>query len=190
MDAALACLFEYGYSGTTMAQVSDRAGVSRGAPHHHYGSKSELMAAAVKHLTEAMISAFDLELAAASDGASRIDAFLNGIWRTLEGPLFASSLELVVAARTDPSLAEVLQRNWIVLSNVIDSHVDEVARATHPGDPVALADALHLSVHLVHAFALDGVPRDRTARNRRLYEQWCQYVRAVANRTSPVVKAS
>ena len=56
MDAALACLFEYGYSGTTMAQVSDRAGVSRGAPHHHYGSKSELMAAAVKHLTEAMIS--------------------------------------------------------------------------------------------------------------------------------------
>jgi len=190
MDAALACLFEFGYSGTTMAQVSDRAGVSRGAPHHHYGSKFELMAAAVKHLNEANISAFDLELAAALDVESRIDAFLTGIWRTLEGPLFASSLELVVAARTDPPLAEVLRRNWMELLDVIESHVDAVARATRPEDPAALADALHLSVHLVHAFALDGIPHERIARNRRLYDRWCRYVRAVANAPSPVVKSS
>ena len=50
LDATVACLVELGYGGTTTAAVAERAGVSRGAQLHHYGTRQRLMGAAVEHL--------------------------------------------------------------------------------------------------------------------------------------------
>lgn len=185
MQAALECLNEYGYSGTTMSRICDRAGLSRGAQVHHYPSKSELLGAAVRHLSDAMIEAFEREVTAAPTGERRIDAFLEGIWRTQEGPLFACSLELAVAARAEPELREVLERHFGELNRMIDDHVNATAIAVRPDDPFELREVLHLSVHLVQGFALDAVMHDRRARNRRLYERWCRQVRAVASAPPP-----
>ncbi|MGZ4524496.1 MAG: TetR/AcrR family transcriptional regulator, partial [Mycobacteriaceae bacterium] len=46
MNAVVECLVEHGWSGTTTALVSARAGVSRGAQLHHFASRGDLVAAA------------------------------------------------------------------------------------------------------------------------------------------------
>jgi len=50
MSAVVECLVEYGWSGTTTALVSKRAGVSRGAQLHHFASRGDLVAAAVEYV--------------------------------------------------------------------------------------------------------------------------------------------
>ena len=49
--AALECLVEHGYGGTTTTLVAERAGVSRGAQLHHYPTRAALVAASATGAT-------------------------------------------------------------------------------------------------------------------------------------------
>ena len=51
LDATVESLIEAGYAHTTTTAVCARAGLSRGAQLHHFPTKSELVIAAVAHLT-------------------------------------------------------------------------------------------------------------------------------------------
>src|SRR5687767_6422621 len=53
LEACVECLVERGWSGTSTTLVSQRAGVSRGAQLHHFPTKSDLVLAAIDHLTTA-----------------------------------------------------------------------------------------------------------------------------------------
>jgi AcrR family transcriptional regulator len=180
LDATIACLHEVGYAGTSTTLVSERAGVSRGAQTHHFPTKTELVVEAVSRLASALVDALDRDLAKAATAPDVLDAFLQGIWRTLDAPVFETGLELMVAARSDPALRGAWLEGANRLSEVIDSHVSAVAAAIRPRDPQRLQVQLHLSVLLVQAFALDGVMRDRRRLHRELFEAWAQQVRAVA----------
>ena len=50
LDATLECLQKDGYARTTVGRIIEVAGVSRGAPLHHFPSKSALIAAAAERL--------------------------------------------------------------------------------------------------------------------------------------------
>ncbi len=50
IDAAIALIGSKGYHGTTLAEIGQLAGRSRGLPHHYFGSKLELMNAVVEEL--------------------------------------------------------------------------------------------------------------------------------------------
>jgi AcrR family transcriptional regulator len=52
-DAALECLAEYGYSGSSIIEISRRAGITPSGIQHHFGGKAELMVAAVRQLDDA-----------------------------------------------------------------------------------------------------------------------------------------
>ena len=49
LDATIDCLVTYGYNGTTTPRVAEMAGVTRGAQVHHFGSKNDLVIAALQH---------------------------------------------------------------------------------------------------------------------------------------------
>lgn len=51
IDAAIAVIGRMGYNGTTLAEIGQVAGCSRGLPHHYFGSKLELMGAVVAELS-------------------------------------------------------------------------------------------------------------------------------------------
>src|SRR5690606_9523055 len=51
-DTTVARRVEYGYAGTTTQRIQGRAGVSRGALLHHFGSKEQLFVAAIGHIAE------------------------------------------------------------------------------------------------------------------------------------------
>ncbi|MBF6295278.1 TetR/AcrR family transcriptional regulator [Nocardia farcinica] len=109
MDAAIECLLEVGYGETTTQMVAKRAGVTRGALLHHYPSREDLVAGAVRYLavkrTEEALRTF----ARLTQGESLIPDALDLLWALYQGPLFTAAIELLVASRTDPALARQVE---------------------------------------------------------------------------------
>ncbi|MBO2452904.1 TetR/AcrR family transcriptional regulator [Actinomadura barringtoniae] len=126
LDATIDCLVEYGYHGTTTTRVVERAGVSRGAQVHHFPTKNDLVLAAVEHLARKRAAQFieqDLErLKTAEDGLGEA---LDRVWAVYQGPLFEASMELWIAARTDPDL----QEHVASLERMVTAGILEVGRA-------------------------------------------------------------
>jgi AcrR family transcriptional regulator len=104
LDAALECLVEHGYEGTTTGLVCERAGVSRGAHQHHFGTRPALVAAALEELAIRRGEDIRRELQSLPQGDERIELALDAIWGWFTGPLFDASVDLAAAARTDEEL--------------------------------------------------------------------------------------
>ncbi|MCB9555258.1 MAG: TetR family transcriptional regulator [Deltaproteobacteria bacterium] len=99
-------LVEAGYQGTTVAEICDRAGVSRGGQLHHFPTKAELFAATIGHLFDLRLREFERLL------NRRVDmrAALKGLLRIYTGETVAAWLELVVAARHEEQLRDLLRQ--------------------------------------------------------------------------------
>jgi AcrR family transcriptional regulator len=104
LDAALECLVEHGYAGTTTQLVCERAGVSRGAHQHHFGTRPALVAAALEELALRRGEDIRREVESLPRGDERIELALDAIWGWFTGPLFDASVDLAAAARTDEEL--------------------------------------------------------------------------------------
>jgi AcrR family transcriptional regulator len=140
LDATVECLLERGYAGTTTTLVSERAGVSRGAQLHHYPKKTELVRAAVEHIFDRRLSEFLVKMEAVPHGADRVDAAIDLLWEAFSASdSFYPSLELIVAARTDPDLAEAVSSMTLKLRSTIQRTFEELF--TGDGDDSALPDS-------------------------------------------------
>jgi AcrR family transcriptional regulator len=106
LDATIAVLYERGYALTTTTEISERAGVSRGAQLHHFPTKADLVLSALEHLFERRSEEYRQAFAQLPAGVDRASAAIDLLWNMYSGPTFYAWLELVVAARTDPRLRE------------------------------------------------------------------------------------
>jgi AcrR family transcriptional regulator len=136
LDATIECLVEYGYANLTTTRVVERAGVSRGAQVHHFPTKAELVSEAVRHLAGKRIEEFLQTMPRLPPTTEKkVSRILDLIWEVHTGPLFEASLELWVAARTDPelraSLAAVERDVAQTVASVGPSLFPEVASRAH-----------------------------------------------------------
>ncbi len=107
LEAAVDCLVTGGYAGLTTAQVAERAAVSRGAMHHHFATRIELVAAVVDHIFYQRMRLFlddYLGTVAQRGDDELIDLATQAHWRSVQTREYAAYVELAVAARTDPEL--------------------------------------------------------------------------------------
>ena len=104
LDAAVECLVERGFAGTSTTLVSERAGVSRGAQLHHFPTKNDLVVAAVEHLTEKRGAELAAAAASLPAGPRHTRAVMQMLGDHFASPVFNAALELWVAARTDANL--------------------------------------------------------------------------------------
>jgi AcrR family transcriptional regulator len=123
LDAAVECLVELGYSRTTTLVVHERAGVSRGALLHHFPSRAELMAAAVDHMFERILTSFDLPN---GRQGSSVERAVRVLWSTFTSNLGIAAQELMTAARTDVELRGALVRHEADLNRKIRAMFDRV----------------------------------------------------------------
>src|SRR5689334_19241731 len=119
LDATVAALCEKGYGGTTTLEVQQRAGVSRGALLHHYASRAQLMVAAVEHLSRERVAEVLSLSQTSAPRSGRTEWAVRVLWQTFEGPLFAASLELWLAARNDEELLAALMPQERILGQAI-----------------------------------------------------------------------
>ncbi|MCB2059839.1 MAG: TetR/AcrR family transcriptional regulator [Novosphingobium sp.] len=178
------CLVEGGYSSLTTAAVAERCGVSRGAMHHHFPTRMELVAAVVDHVFYRHMALF-LEdyFAALSERGEQLlfEVACEAHWRSVHRREYTAYLELAVAARTDVELAthfepvsrrfdEVWTKEMIEAFPQWEAHWDVMKLASD------LASSVHLGMLLqepvfgnsdrmeqLRSFVIDAV--------RRLYQQ-------------------
>ncbi|TQI94060.1 TetR family transcriptional regulator [Amycolatopsis cihanbeyliensis] len=128
LDATIECLVEYGYSGTTTTKVADRAGVTRGAQVHHFPTKTDLVVSAIRHLAAKRTELAFGELERLRSSADPVGDALDLLWEMHQGPVFSATVELWVAARTDPEL----RRHMSVVEPIATSSLVEFGKALLP----------------------------------------------------------
>ncbi|HWF53888.1 MAG TPA: TetR family transcriptional regulator [Solirubrobacteraceae bacterium] len=130
LDSTIECLAELGYDHATTTEISERAGLSRGAHLHHYQTRATLLAAAAQLLAQRAQTDLERAVAALPTGAGRAEAALDMVWELFNGPLFLAMLELSVHARTDPELRECLDP----IERVVGHHSKRWLRVAFTGD--------------------------------------------------------
>ncbi|MGW1724919.1 TetR/AcrR family transcriptional regulator [Streptomyces sp. NPDC002306] len=103
LEAAVACLAEHGWAGSTVLVVAERAGVSRGAAQHHFPTREDLFTAAVEYVAEERSGALRalFPQGAAGDRSEVVAALVD----LYTGPLFRAALHLWVAASNEEQLS-------------------------------------------------------------------------------------
>ena len=159
LDATIDCLVEYGYAGTTTTRVAERAGVTRGAQMHHFQRKAPLVVAALLRLAERRRrELIDRAQREEADPAAALDI----LWSTFSGPLFTAALELWMAARTDPELAEHLLPAERAIGRGARETARELCRASERS--AELDRALELAANAMRGIALQQLLNPSPAR--------------------------
>jgi AcrR family transcriptional regulator len=165
LDATIECLVTYGYAKTTTGRIADLAGVSRGAQIPYFRSRAELVSAAVAHLAQRRIKAAHERFAA---HPVTLEEVLDTLWDEHQEPIFAATLELWVASRTEPELRRNLQRieRDVAAAIVREAEVALGGVADRPG----FADDLIFALATVRGLALLQISNG--AGSRALADRW------------------
>lgn len=187
LDATIDCLVEFGYAGTTVTRIAERAGVTRGAQVHHYRTKDDLVTAAVTHLAGKSAQFGWSQIARVADAADPVGELLDVLWRMHQGPTFTATVELWVAARTD----EELRRHVAGVEPVLMESLRDAADAGGSAPDLVdqdLLDAVFTAMDAMRGLLISTwhLPaRQRNARWRRARER----LRAVFPPADEVVRA-
>jgi AcrR family transcriptional regulator len=173
LEAASQCLIEKGYSGLTTVEIIERAKVSRGAMHHHFTNRNELLSGLIDHVLHRRLERFLADYVAQIEGSHRSDAVAVATevhWNSLKTPEFTAYLELMMAARTDQQLADLLIPATKAFENEWMSEMKRAMpqQSDHPEAMLLandLAAAMHLGLLLNSPF-IDNDGRRTAVRNR------------------------
>jgi len=168
LDSTVACLVEYGYSGATVSRIAERAGVTRGAQVHHFPTKEALVVAAIRHLAEQLAEQVASEVPRIARSSDPVGAALDVLWRLHRGPIFAATVELWVAARTDSELARQVGEVEPMLRHALGA-VSTPELSDYLADETAL-NALFTSMDAIRGLLISTwhlPPRQVDARWRR-----------------------
>lgn len=124
LDAAVGVFAERGYHDTTMDDVAQKLGVSKGAVYQYFDSKEELFrticSAAADMVRERLRTTFagpDLRKAAENYMNAELDKLAK------RGVLM---FEALAHSPRDEALAEVLRNNYSMILGIMSDHLDEL----------------------------------------------------------------
>ncbi|GAB3459325.1 TetR/AcrR family transcriptional regulator [Actinophytocola sediminis] len=171
LDATIDCLVELGYARTTVIEICQRAGLSKGAQQHHFTTKAELMTSALEHLfTRLADEILDDNLPV---GPDRLEKGIDLLWEAYSGTLSTAAVELWVAARTDDELrASLLPVDRALGHTTLEFYRRLVGDTGAPADPAELETVLLLTVHLFRGLALDAMIGGDPGRRTALIAEW------------------
>jgi AcrR family transcriptional regulator len=106
MEAAVRCLAEFGYAATSTPLVARLAKVSRGSLLHQFPTKVDLILAVAEYAMTARGAVVGEELRPYPDGPDRFLMGVDAVWASLHTPAAIALMEVTIAARSDPELAE------------------------------------------------------------------------------------
>ncbi|MBW8798058.1 MAG: TetR/AcrR family transcriptional regulator [Streptomyces sp.] len=168
LEAAVACLAEHGWTGSTVAVVAERAGVSRGAAQHHFPTREDLFTAAVEYVAEERSTALRALFPEDTTGDRR--AAVSAIVDLYTGPLFRAALHLWVAASNEDQLRpRVTELEARVGRETHRIAVDLLAAdETRPGTRETVQGLLDMA----RGLGLANLLTDDRARRERVVTQW------------------
>lgn len=179
LEHALIVLAEHGYRAARLESIAERAGVTRGAVYHHFGSKREL----VRALVERHLGAFDVAVEEALGEATRQEALHSGA-----AALEAVIVEPLARLEGNPSLAAFFELVHLRLGGAPElAEVREARRAQVAARMRALASLVRAGV-ASGAFASridpDAVARSVVALQHGVMLTWIELGRSYSLATA------
>ncbi|MFI6008220.1 TetR/AcrR family transcriptional regulator [Streptomyces sp. NPDC051243] len=170
LEAAVACLAEHGWAGSTVSVVAERAGVSRGAAQHHFPTREDLFTAAVEYVAEERSTA--LRALFPEGAAEDRQAVVSALVDLYTGPLFRAALHLWVAASNEEQLRpRVTELEARVGRETHRIAVDLLgADESRPGARETVQGLLDMA----RGLGLANLLTDDTARRDRVVAQWAE----------------
>jgi AcrR family transcriptional regulator len=176
IEAAIECLAELGYAGSTVAVVAERAGVSRGAAQHHFPTREDLFAAAVEHVTEVRTNWIREHSADLPEGRERTRAVVDLVVRMYTGQVFRAAVHLWVAATSDEQLRELVVP--------LEAHVGREAHKlavellgvdeAQPG----VRETVQATMDLARGLGLANLLTDDSKRRAGIVDRWAEILEA------------
>lgn len=168
LEAAVSCLAEHGWAGSTVSVVAERAGVSRGAAQHHFPTREDLFTAAVEYVAEERSTA--LRALFPEGAAGDRHAVVAALVDLYTGPLFRAALHLWVAASNEDQLrARVTELESRVGRETHRIAVDLLsADESVPG----VRETVQGLLDMARGLGLANLLTDDAARRDRVVEQW------------------
>lgn len=166
LDATMRLFAEVGYHAATNALIADAANLTRGAMLYHFGSREELVEAAIAHIEVERARLF--EQAAAAPPAPGVDAAEHAIdsyWALLHELPFVAFAELEAAARTEPMLRERLAAAQSAFDRAQVGAFNALAQA---GLDPRFQTSRDLGRFLLEGMAKGAMTYDELARRERL----------------------
>ncbi|MEV6577458.1 TetR/AcrR family transcriptional regulator [Streptomyces sp. NPDC051582] len=173
LEAAVACLAEQGWAGSTVAVVAERAGVSRGAAQYHFPTREDLFTAAVAYVSEERYAALrDLFQA----GPAARPAVVEAIVDLYTGALFRAALQLWVAASNEEQLRPQVTELEARVGRETHRITVELLGADEsvPG----VRETVQGLLDMARGLGLANVLTDDTARRARVVAQWSRILDA------------
>ena len=177
IEATVLCLESEGYAGTTVSTIVTVAGVSRGAPIHHFPTKASLIEATAEHLIRKLYVCLGKAVASLSDSDDRLADMILASWREIFGTRESMALmELMTASRRDAELASVLRTLWDAGYAVLDAATKHYFE---PCDNDMNATHLFVLTHwLLGGMALERHLTDGEHVVEHFLQLWCQVLSA------------
>lgn len=170
LDAAVDCLADVGWTGSTVSVVAERAGVSRGAAQHHFPTREDLFTAAIDHVTDERLSQLRADLPTLPPGYDRTEHVVLTIGEMYAGKLFRAALQLWVAAASDePLRTQVVPLEARVGREAHRLTVEALgADESRPG----VREAVQATLDLARGLGLANVLTDDAKRRDRVLREW------------------
>ncbi len=108
LQAVRDTLVERGFAGTTTTVIANRAGVSQGALFKHFGSKEELLCAAVPQLFGPLLVDYREPFLGLHDRGDLAHDAVQALWTVFQDDRLKACIELYVAARHDQALCKAM----------------------------------------------------------------------------------
>ncbi|WP_086725727.1 TetR/AcrR family transcriptional regulator [Streptomyces carpinensis] len=168
LQAAVACLAEHGWAGSTVSVVAERAGVSRGAAQHHFPTREDLFTAAVEYVAEERSTALRALFPQGAAGDRR--AVVLALVDLYTGPLFRAALHLWVAASDEDQLRVRVTELEARVGRETHRIAVELLGAdeSRPGARETVQGFLDMA----RGLGLANLLTDDTARRERVVTQW------------------
>ena len=161
LDAALIAIRAKGYTATTVDDICEAAGVTKGAFFHHFKSKEDLAVAAARHwgaLTSSLFASAPYR--ALQDPLDRVLSYVDFRKAILQGELpeytcFAGTT-IQEVYDTHPLIREACEKTISDHAAVIEADIAEAMRKYHiTGNWTAQSLALYTQAVLLGAFILE-----------------------------------
>ncbi len=167
LEAAVSCLAEHGWAGSTVSVVAERAGVSRGAAQHHFRTREDLFTAAVEYVAEERSLALR---ALFREGPADRRAVVAAVVDLYTGPLFRAALHLWVAASNEDQLRPRVTELEARVGRETHRIAVDLLRAdeTVPG----VRETVQGLLDMARGLGLANLLTDDTGRRDRVVAQW------------------
>ncbi len=107
LESTIDCLVENGYARLSINNISQRAGISRGAMHHHFSNRMMVVAAVIEYTFYQRMERFLADFFRTAKPSGKLGFVKTASdlhWRSMQTREYAAYLELAIAARTDDEL--------------------------------------------------------------------------------------